>query len=201
MLKKLLASGSIFMLALFLVSGAVFASPAADNLTQDQQNALTIIEKANKEIDEKIEKAVAEADKLQEDYLRDIQVIKQLQAAAELNPDSAQISADVAEVKTASDELVDQLFTPGGADSEAVQVQIAELNEKVSSEGTLIAERTKIYTSALDKLVTDLYNETLQIADTAIAQAAELGVVAERFWKLVKIADREVWIDPIAIEL
>lgn len=113
MLKKLLASGSIFMLALFLVSGAVFASPAADNLTQDQQKALQIIENANQEIDEKIEKAVAEADILQEAYLRDIQVIQQLKAAAELNPDNAQVSADVAEVKTASDELVDQLFTPG----------------------------------------------------------------------------------------
>lgn len=201
MVKKLLASGLIFMLALLMVTGAVFASPATDNLTQDQQTALSIIEKANQEIDEKIEKAVAEADKLQEDYLKDIQAIKQLQAAAELNPDTAQISAEVADVKTASDDLVEQLFTPGGGDSKAADDQIAEFNADAASEGTLIAERTKIYTCALDKLVTDLYNETLQIADTAIAQAAELGVVAERFWKLLKIADREVWIDPIAVEI
>ncbi|WP_025692609.1 hypothetical protein [Paenibacillus zanthoxyli] len=205
MLKKLLTTGSLLMLAIFLFSGAVFASPVADNLTKEQQEALKIIAKANKQIDNKIETAVAKADKLQEDYLRDIKRIEQGQAAAKLNAKldqkDAEAAAEVAKIQAASDELINQLFTPESRDSAAVETKLNELNAKVSPKDALIAARTKIYTNELDKLITDLYNDTLEIADAAIAEAAQLGVAAERSWKLVKIADREVWIDPIAVEL
>ncbi|AKG36719.1 hypothetical protein [Paenibacillus durus] len=205
MLKKLLTTGSLLMLALFLFSGAVFASPVADNLTKDQQEALKIIAKANKQIDNKIEKAVAEADKLQEDYLRDIKRIELGKTAAKLSAkldqEDAEAVAEVAEIETASDELINQLFTPESRDSAAVEEKINKLNAKVSLNDDLIAALTKKYTYELDKLITDLYNDTLEIADAAISEAAQLGVAAERSWKLVKIADREVWIDPIAIEL
>lgn len=234
MLKKLLTSTSLLMLALFLISGAVFASPAAASSTEDQQQeALRIIEQANEEIDTKIQIAVAEADILQQSYLQDIKDIEesrladslsakladlnakiaaaansaqkaQLTAAAaeiqtKLNQENAKISADVAELKEASDDLIDQMFTPEGTDSAAVQAQADQLSDVVSIQSALIDARTQVYTAQLDNLITTLYDETLKIADDAIAQAAELGVTAEHFWKLVKIADREVWIDPINV--
>ncbi|AIQ15039.1 hypothetical protein [Paenibacillus durus] len=210
MLKKLLTTGSLLMLALFLFSSAVFASQVAasqvaDNLTKDQQKALKIIDIANKKIDNKIEKAVAEADKLQEDYLRDIKRIELGKAAAKLSAkldqEDAEAAAEVAEIQAASNELINQLFTPESRDSAVVEEKINKLNEKVSLNDDLISARTKVYTYELDKLITDLYNDTLEIADAAISEAAQLGVVAERSWKLVKIADREVWIDPIVVSL
>ncbi|WP_410512768.1 hypothetical protein PaeBR_22915 [Paenibacillus sp. BR2-3] len=75
MLKKLLASGSIMILALFLVSTSVFAA-TNEAPTKDQQEALKIIEKANNEINQKIEKAVEKADSLQKKYLNDIKDIE-----------------------------------------------------------------------------------------------------------------------------
>ncbi|MBY9077844.1 hypothetical protein KIH86_28835 [Paenibacillus sp. HN-1] len=235
MLKKLLTSTAPLMLMLFLVSGSVFASPVTSSTTEDQQKALRIIERANNEIEAKIEHAVAAADRLQQNYLQDIQAIEEGQAAnqlsaklddlsakldkeknaskkaqiaaeaavvqSKLDEENASIAADITEIKAASDEVVAQMFSAQGSNSSQVQASVNELNQTASTLDALIAERTKQYTTDLDKLITDLYNETLQIADEAIAQAADLGVFADHFWKLVKIADREVWIDPLVVGL
>ncbi|MDT3425421.1 HD-GYP domain-containing protein (c-di-GMP phosphodiesterase class II) [Paenibacillus forsythiae] len=51
MLKKLLTTGPLLMLAMFLFSSAVFASPVAGNLTSDQQEALKIILQHHERLD------------------------------------------------------------------------------------------------------------------------------------------------------
>jgi len=232
MFKKLLASSSILMLTLFLVSSSVFASPTA-NLTKDQQEALKIIEKANKEIDSKIEKAVKKADKLQEDYLRDVRIIEQgknvvkltekldklngklqgesdpakknklaadvAEAQQKLAQENADVSAEVAEINGEVDELLASLITADDKDHSKVQKKIDKLNAKISGQAAELAERTEKYTRELNELITKLYDETLEISNKAIQKAAELGVHVENFWKLVKLGDQWVWIDPLVV--
>ncbi|WP_379130268.1 hypothetical protein [Paenibacillus sp. sgz500958] len=232
MLRKLLASSTILMLVLFLVSGSVFASPTA-NLTKDQQEALKVIEKANQEIDKKIEKAVKKADELQADYLRDVRIIEQgkdavklsekldklkaklqaendpakkdklvkeiAEAQLKLDKANADVTAEVADINSDINELLATLITADNKDAAKIQKNIDKLNAKVSSKAAELAERTEKYTRELNQLITKLNDETLEISNKAIKKAAELGVIAENSWKLVKIADQWVWIDPLVV--
>lgn len=62
-----------------------------------------------------------------------------------------------------------------------------------------IAALTNTYNEQLDKIITEVYDVTLQTSNDAIAEAAEYGIVAECSWVLVEFADRSVWIDPIKV--
>lgn len=108
----------------------------------DQAEGLQLIGHANVEIDEQIEKAVEDADKLQENYLLEVGKIE------------------------AKEEMV---------------------------------EITNTYNEQLDKIITEVYDVTLQTSKDTIAEAAEYGIVAECSWVLVEFADRSVWIDPIKV--
>ncbi|TFE00178.1 hypothetical protein [Jeotgalibacillus sp. R-1-5s-1] len=61
------------------------------------------------------------------------------------------------------------------------------------------ADLTEKYNKKLDKVVDKVYNKTLEMTAAAIEKAAELGVVAECEWILVRFGDRDVWIDPIRV--
>jgi hypothetical protein len=62
-----------------------------------------------------------------------------------------------------------------------------------------IAALTNTYNEQLDKIITEVYDVTLQTSNDAIAEAAEYGIEAECSWVLVEFADRSVWIDPIKV--
>ena len=91
------------------------------------------------------------------------------------------------------------------AEADALQATyLAEIKEiAVKEKGTALttklAEAKAEYNKNLNELSTNLYNETLQISNDAIKQAAKLGVTAQCSWVLVKLADTTVWIDPIAV--
>lgn len=108
----------------------------------DQADGLQLVVHANVEIDNQIERAVENADKLQENYL--------------------------------------------------LEVGNLEAEEE-------IAALTNTYNEQLDKIITDVYDVTLQTSNDAIAEAAEYGIEAECSWVLVEFADRSVWIDPIRV--
>lgn len=108
----------------------------------DQADGLQLVVHANVEIDIQIEKAVEDADRLQENYL--------------------------------------------------LEVGNLETEEE-------IAALTNTYNEQLDKIITEVYDVTLQTSNDAIAEAAEYGIEAECSWVLVEFADRSVWIDPIKI--
>ena len=108
----------------------------------DQADGLQLVIHANVEIDNQIEKAVEDADKLQENYL--------------------------------------------------LEVGNLEAEEE-------IAALTNTYNEQLDKIITEVYDVTLQTSNDAIAEAAEYGIEAECSWVLVEFADRSVWIDPIRV--
>ena len=108
----------------------------------DQADGLQLVVHANVEIDNQIEKAVEDADKLQENYL--------------------------------------------------LEVGNLEAEEE-------IAALTNTYNEQLDKIITEVYDVTLQTSNDAIAEAAEYGIEAECSWVLVEFADKSVWIDPIRV--
>ncbi|WP_409272690.1 hypothetical protein V1499_22330 [Neobacillus sp. SCS-31] len=138
MLQKVL---SIFFTAVLILG---LGSPAFANEEKDVAKAVSLIEKTNIEIYEKVEKAVEKADKLQAQYLVDIGKL---------------------------------------------QEGNTETHEKL----------TQKYNEKLDKIISDIYKETLKMSDKTIAKAAEYGVIAECSWVLVRFADREVWIDPVRV--
>ncbi|WP_059171714.1 hypothetical protein [Bacillus sp. FJAT-27445] len=137
MLKKVL---SIFFTAVLVLG---LGSPAFANEGKDVAKALSLIEKTNMEISEKVEKAVEKADKLQAEHLQEI--------------------------------------------------------KKIEGNTAMQEKLTKKYNEKLDKIIADVYEETLKMSQKAITKAAEYGVIAECSWVLVRFADREVWIDPVRV--
>ncbi|MNB72400.1 hypothetical protein D3C81_134540 [compost metagenome] len=179
------------------------AVAAADILQQNYLQDIKAIEEsqAANQLNDKLDDLNVKLDKEKNASQKAQIAAEAAEVQNKLDQENASIAADIKEIKAASDEVVAQMFNAQGSGSSQVQASVNELNQTASALDSLIAARTKQYTTELDKLITDLYNETLQIADDAIAQAAELGVIADHFWKLVKIADREVWIDPLVVGL
>ncbi|WP_053368505.1 hypothetical protein [Bacillus sp. FJAT-27245] len=138
MLKKVL---SILFTAILVLG---LGSPAFANEDKDVAKALSLIEKTNQEISEKVDKAVIKADKLQAEYLEEMRKI-------------------------------------GESNN--------ELREKLANK----------YNEQLDKIIADVYEETLKMSGKTIAKAAEYGVIAECDWVEVRFADRYVLIDPLRI--
>ncbi|MGU3472327.1 hypothetical protein ACLBWT_14420 [Paenibacillus sp. D51F] len=227
-MKKVLSI--LFSAALFLgVGSQAFAAEKVD-----VQQAMKLIEKTNKEIDEKINSSVKKADKLQADYLLEVRKIEEgdqvvklkkdkekvltdLAAAQndvkkqeELNKKLAKITAELENEQTKIDnEITDinqdimdatfQLVTAEDKDSKKIEEKISKLNKKLNERSEKYQEKTQKFTSELEKIITEVYDETLKMSAETIKKAAELGVQAECSWKLVRFADKWVWIDPIRV--
>ncbi|WP_157411817.1 hypothetical protein [Neobacillus niacini] len=92
-----------------------------------------------------------------------------------------------------------QLVTAEEKDSKKIEEKISKLNEKLNERSEKYQEKTQKYTSDLEDVITDVYDETLKMSAETIKKAAEKGVQAECHWKLVRFADKWVWIDPIRV--
>lgn len=82
---------------------------------------------------------------------------------------------------------------------EAIEKKLLQLNKKLSNTSEKHEKVTAKYVEDLDKVIADVYLETLEMSNKTIAEAAEKGVQAECSWKLVRFADKWVWIDPIRV--
>ena len=142
----------ILTASLFLgLSTSVFAASE-----EDYTKGLQLIEQANLEIDEMIEKAVAEADNLQANYHLELGKVEAM------------------------------------LESTTDHKQVAKLNEEKD-------KLTTKYNKNLDAVIESVYEETLQLSNETLKEAAEYGVIAECVWVLVEFADRSVWIDPLRV--
>ncbi|MDQ0192379.1 hypothetical protein [Paenibacillus wynnii] len=125
MFRKVLASSSILFLALFLVSTSVFAATTdATTLTENQQEALRIIETANAEIAAKIDTAIAEADVLQATYVAEIREIQKNEKGLTLTKLMAERKAEYTKVLN---EISTTLYNETLAISQEAIRQAAEL--------------------------------------------------------------------------
>ncbi|MGD7045748.1 hypothetical protein [Jeotgalibacillus proteolyticus] len=170
-------------LIVFFAFGATDASAAQND---DYEKALELIEKTNVEIDEKIDAAVEKADGLQSAYLSELESKKEEEQrkVEELEEEKAEKLGELADDKKAAEER-------------------AKFDEKIQTErdnfSTLYITLEEKYNHELDVVIDDVFNETLKMSTDTIALVKEMGVEAECSWKLVRFADRMVWIDPIRI--
>lgn len=106
-MKKLVVS-LLFAMVFALSMGA---NAYADEMT-DEEQALSMIEEANVEIDRIIDEGVQEADELQADYLSSLQKIEELQASIEHGENDAANLTRVSERLTANyDKELDEIIT------------------------------------------------------------------------------------------
>ncbi|KIL53078.1 hypothetical protein [Jeotgalibacillus campisalis] len=170
-------------LIVFFAFGATDAS-AAEN--EDYEKALELIEKTNIEIDEKIDAGVEKADALQAGYLSELESKKE-----EEQRKLAELEAEKAE-KAGK-------FT----DEKKVAHENAKFDKKIQREqekfNALYITLEEKYNQELDEVIEAVFNETLQMSTETIELVKKMGVEAECSWKLVRFADRMVWIDPIRI--
>ncbi|SFB02454.1 MULTISPECIES: hypothetical protein [unclassified Bacillus (in: firmicutes)] len=228
-MKKLLSLLFSATLVLGLTSPA-FAATEDDDVAK----VLELIEKTNREIDKKIEKAVEEADMLQTNYLNEVRKIEEgdkfiklkderekvltelngakndhnkeeklreqlLKLDAKLEEERVKIESEILEVQQEIEEVTAELILAEGKDTKKLEEKISRLTEKLNKRSEKYQEKTQKYTTALGKIITNIYNETLEMSAKTIEKAAEKGVIAECSWKLVRFADRWVWIDPVRV--
>ncbi|RHW40328.1 hypothetical protein D1B31_12305 [Neobacillus notoginsengisoli] len=177
MLKKVLA----ILFTAILVMG--LGSPALASENADVAKGLQLIEQTNKEIDKKIEKAVAKADNLQAEYLYEQKKIKERNDEFQKDIEEATLELMAAEEK----------------DAKKLEDKIKKLNEKLYEQSKIYEEKTQKYTKELEKVISNVYNETLEMSAETIKKAEQYGVIAECEWKLVRFADKWVWIDPVRV--
>ncbi|NHM30220.1 hypothetical protein [Neobacillus terrae] len=228
-MKKFLSI--LFSASLILaVATPVFA--ADDN--NDIAKVLQLIEKTNRDIDQKIEKAMERADDLQENYLTDIRKIEEgdtlvklnserdktladleaarndptkaeklneklTQISAKICGEQARVNSKIAEIQQDIDAATEQLTLTDGKNADMLQEKIDKLNSRLDERSQKSLDKTNRFTHELEKVIQETYNDTLKMSSETIKKAAEKGVIAEQEWKLVRFADKWVWIDPIRV--
>lgn len=109
------------------------------------------------------------------------------------------INARLQDIQVDMNELTVSLLTAEGKDKKGLQEKLHKLEEKLTKKDQMYQEEMNKYTKDLDKVITDVFDETLEMSSKTIGKAADLGVEAECSWKLVRFADKWVWIDPIKV--
>ncbi|KZE63736.1 hypothetical protein AWM68_11510 [Fictibacillus phosphorivorans] len=227
-MKKILS----LALSCFLLVGIVTPVYAAED--EDIAKALEMIEKTNRDIDTKIEKAVKEADSLHANYLFEIQKLEEGDKVVKLNEEKKKIDSEMnnlnsneqdkltkltekliettakleeekLRIKTKMEQIDNEInavtaeLVSSGDDSKKLNDKLNKLNEKLNKKNDKYTEKTEKFTKDLQKVIDNVYNETLKMSAVAIEKAAQKGVIAECSWKLVRFADQWVWIDPVRV--
>ncbi|MFD1780530.1 hypothetical protein ACFSFW_17830 [Fredinandcohnia salidurans] len=223
-----------FLFSAAIILGLGTTTFAAED--DDVQKALELIEKTNKEIDEKIEKAVKKADDLHAEYLQEIRKIEEGEKVVKLGKEKEKIIselelskhdikkqqdlqkklAEIEEKRLAETQKIESKIAEINQEIEGVTVQLIsaaeedkdtkkieekldKLKSKLNARSEKYQEKTQRFTKDLGKVITDIYDETLKMSAETIEKAAKKGVIAECSWKLVRFADRWVWIDPVRV--
>jgi hypothetical protein len=217
-MKKLLS----ILFSVSLVLGLGTATLADGPVDKEKQKAYKLIEKTNKEITNKIDKAVKEADKLQAKYFKDVQKLKKKEGAAEgdLAKNANQPEPNMNEVQGLILQVEEELFTAAKLENNYDHLLLVEDDikdiasilapcenptdgickedngEKVYSE---YKELTLKYLDALNKIIKDVYIETRALSEETIIIVKKVGIDAVCDWIEVDFAHFTVWIDPIRV--
>lgn len=221
MMKKALAV--LFSLALVFSFGT--SAFAAESTTSNLDAIYEMLNQTNVQIEEKIKDGVDAADKLEAKYLSDIRQLKvadkvsdlvesqqvktttsssaaadrtaSADLTAKIQDETSKVDAQILVIKQDIDQATTQLITPDAKNAGVAAARIEQLEDKLNQRTGDYEELTRKYTDDLNKIITDVYDTTYELATNAINKAAEQGLVVERYWKLVRFADKEVWIDPV----
>ncbi|MFD0050581.1 hypothetical protein ACFVHQ_14810 [Actinomycetes bacterium NPDC127524] len=182
---------ALLLFTVFLTLAFGSGAFAAENT--DTQKALDLIDAKNAQIDNEIQKASAAADELQSKYFEDIKGIEGADAFISLRNEQSKLEAAlVAETDSAK--------------ADSIRAELAPIDNELALSENILKEKssdfaglTDKYNSNLNALISALDTLTSDITANAIQKAAELGVTAQCELKLVKIAHKLVWIDPIQV--
>ncbi|PLT30009.1 hypothetical protein [Peribacillus deserti] len=102
---------------------------------------------------------------------------------------------------------IDYLISEAVEKSAALQSEHLEKVSNLQNDAALtdaekevkITEETQNYNAELDELIVKLQDTAVELTNEGIEKAAEYGVYGQCEWKLVEIADRAVWVDPIRV--
>lgn len=149
MLKKVLA----ILFTAILVMG--LGSPAFAAEDADIAKGLQLIEKTNKEIDKKIEKAVAKADQLQAEYLYDVRKIEEGDKVVKLKAEKEKTEAELDENKQDAG-------------------KVKKLNEKLAEIEKKLAEQQGKIQEKMNEIQRDIEEATLELMDAEGKDAKKL---------------------------
>lgn len=224
-MKKLLSILFVFSLILGIGTNA-FAGE--DKVVKEKLKAIELVNKTNEKIRKEIEKGVKKAEKLQADYYTDIEKLqskdKDLRSKTTVNNVQDQnIIKEVDEIFSLIEEEVSNVAKTGDISDEMVVVN-DKMTTLVSKEqfkcddivGTTeengicrikngepfnsnYKELDDKYNSELEKVITNVYYETLKMSTETISKVKEVGYIAECSWVPVEFGHLIVWIDPIRI--
>lgn len=183
--------GVVALLSFLFLFAFSTSTLAAEN--SDVEKATQIINDTNAAIDQEIQKTVENADKLQQIYFYGIQSVQGADAILSLRTEQSNLEEVL--LNTTDQAKADEIK----ARLSAIDTEVANLETTLSKKSKTFAIYTTIFHAGLDKLIADLDQKTRAMSAEGIQQAAELGVQAECEFKLVKIAHKWVWIDPIII--
>jgi hypothetical protein len=217
-MKKLLS----ILFSLSLVIGLGTSALADGQVDKEKQKAYKLIEKTNKEITHKIDKAVKEADKLQANYFKDVQKLKKKEGVAE--GDLAKIAnppePNMNEVQGLILRVEEELFTAAKHEDSYDHLLLVEDNIKEitsilvpcenpvdgickKDNGEIVYFEYKVltakYLEELNKIIKDVYIETRKMSDETIIIVKKVGIDAVCDWIAVDFAHFTVWIDPIRV--
>lgn len=122
-----------------------------------------------------------------------------LKVEEKLAKETARIEKKISEIEAVIQEVTTSLTLAEDKDSKKLQDKLEKLTKKLNEKIEKADEKTAKYTKDLEKVITDVYNKTLEMSAGTIARVAEVGIIAECSWKLVRFADRWVWIDPVRV--
>lgn len=214
-MKKILST--LFSVTLFLGMGTSAFADVVD-VDPEKQKAYDLIEKTNEKIQDKIDKAKEESDKLQADYFADIQKIREESVIDEIEGAQKASQLDLASVEEIQsvlfsiekelileqegtdeiDEITTLLVSSENVPTFKSKEDLLEylLQDSISKK---YEDRTIKYVDQLDKIITKLFTETKKMSDHTIEKVKKADVQAECHWVLESFAGLEVWIDPIRI--
>ncbi|WP_226681725.1 hypothetical protein [Sutcliffiella horikoshii] len=178
----------------------------ADKLHSDFLQELRVIEEGKelvklKNEQNKVIQELKEASQAEKNDEKKIEKLNEKNAKLEENmkKELAKIDAKLQAIEADMNEIRVSLLTADDKDKKKLKEKMDKLKEKLTKKDQMFQENTEKYTKELDKVITDVFDETLEMSSKTIGKAAELGVEAECSWKLVRFADQWVWIDPIKI--
>ncbi|WP_421382334.1 hypothetical protein ACOJQI_22460 [Bacillus salacetis] len=176
----------------------------ADNLQQDYLTEIRQVEEGKEvvKLKEEKEKALIELEINRHDQKKFEKILEKIEKVdAKIDEEKDKIDSKITEIEQEIDELETELFSPDVSDKEKEKLnkKIVKLGEKLTKKAEKAEEKTNKYTEGLEKVIEKVYDETLKMSNETIEKAAELGVQAECSWKLVRFADKWVWIDPIRV--
>lgn len=174
----------------------------ADKLQADYIKDVKVIEEGKEVIKLKNEKEKITAElnthkhdekkitKLEEDILK---------VEEKLAKETAKIEKKISEIEADIEEVTISLTLAEDKDSKKLHDKLEKLNKKLNKRIEKFEEKTEKYTQDLEKVISEVYNKTLEMSAGTIAKVAEVGIIAECSWKLVRFADQWVWIDPVRV--